>query len=160
MCKHTAISRFAFTFQVYATRLVEVTEDLARHVFPASFLVVHDTRRGCEDHKAKRTSGKHCRHPLLHLTQLDRVAWRDHTALVKTADELDHNLTSAVVINDLKVANVACIVLVHLTPMSNNKTRYTPCRSHHRQSLLRKRSNAQTVPRMLTQTNCVAFSEP
>lgn len=94
-------------------RLVEVTEDLARYVFPASFLMVHNTRRGGEDHKAERTSWKHCRHPLLHLAQRNGVTWRDNTTLVETANKLDHDLAGAVVINDFKVTNVA--VLLHDT---------------------------------------------
>lgn len=102
-------------------RLVEVTEDLARYVFPASFLMVHNTRRGGEDHKAERTSWKHCRHPLLHLAQRNGVTWRDNTTLVETANKLDHDLAGAVVINDFKVTNVACIVLVHLIPIFNTK---------------------------------------
>lgn len=85
--------------------------------------MVHNTRRGCKDHKAKRTSGKHCRHPLLHLTQLDRVAWRDNTTLVETANELNDDLASAVVINDLKITNVTCTVLVHVIQISNKKNK-------------------------------------
>ena len=102
-------------------RLVEVTEDLARYVFPASFLMVHNTRRGGEDHKAERTSRKHCRHPLLHLAQRNGVTWRDNTTLVETANKLDHDLAGAVVINDFKVTNVACTVLVHLIPIFKTK---------------------------------------
>ena len=83
--------------------------------------MVHNTRRGGEDHKAERTSRKHCRHPLLHLAQRNGVAWRDNTTLVETANKLDHDLAGAVVINDLKVTNVACIVLVHLSPIFNAK---------------------------------------
>lgn len=92
----------------WAIPSVKVAKDLAGHVFPTGFLVVHDTRRGRENHKAERTSGKHRRNPALDLVQGNGVAGRNNAALVDTANELDDNLAGTVVVNDLKVANVAC----------------------------------------------------
>ena len=83
--------------------------------------MVHDTRRGGENHKAERTRWKHCRHPPLHLSKRNGGAWRDNTTFVETANKLDHDLAGTVVINDFKVTNVACIVLVHLLPIFNTK---------------------------------------
>lgn len=87
--------------------LVEVAKDLAGHVFPTGLLVVHDARRGSEDHEAERTGGKHRRHPALDLVQRNGVAGRDDTALVDAAVQLDDDLVRAVVIDDVEVLNVA-----------------------------------------------------
>lgn len=86
--------------------LVEVAENLAGDVLPTSLLVVHNTRRRRQDHKAVRTCWKHGRDPPLNLVQRHRVARGDHTALVDAANQLDNDLASAVVIDDLKVTNV------------------------------------------------------
>lgn len=88
--------------------LVEVAKDLAGHVFPTGLLVVHDARRGSEDHEAERTGGKHRRHPALDLVQRNGVAGRDDTALVDAANQLNDDLAGTVVVNDLKVTNVTC----------------------------------------------------
>ena len=75
-------------------------------MFPAGLLVVHNARRGCEDHVAERTGRKHCTHPALDFVQRNAEARRDDTALVDTTVKGHHNLAGAVVVNDLKVADV------------------------------------------------------
>ena len=87
--------------------LVEVAEDLASDMLPASFLMVHDTRRGRQDNESEGTGGKHIGHPTLNLVERDTEARRHHTTLVDTAVQLHDNLASAVVIDDVEVADVA-----------------------------------------------------
>lgn len=91
----------------YTMHLVEVAKDLAGNVLPAGLLVVHNTGRGRQDDETERTGGKHARHPTLDLVQRHRVTGRDDTALVDAADELHNNLAITVVIDDLKVTDVA-----------------------------------------------------
>lgn len=89
-------------------RLVEEAEDLAGNVLATSLLVVHDTGRGGQDDVTERTRGQELLNPVLNLTELDVEARRDDTTLVDAAVELDDNLTGAVVVDLLELANVAC----------------------------------------------------
>ena len=73
----------------------------------AGLLVVHDTVGGGEDDEAKLTAGQQVGDPLLHLVNLNVEARGDDTALVQAAVKLDDDLASAVVIDDLKLTNVA-----------------------------------------------------
>lgn len=97
--------RFAVSYQ--ARHLIEVAKDLASNVFPASLLVVHNTSRGSEHHVTERAGGQHVGDPALDLVQGNAEAGRNHTALVQTAVELDDDLASTVVVDDLKVTDVA-----------------------------------------------------
>ena len=106
-------------------RLVDVSEDLATHVLPACLLVVKDTARRrlwlCistglskreeethEDDVAEATSGEKQVDPLLEVADGDVVARRDDAGLVETTVELHDDLSRAMVIDDLELADVAC----------------------------------------------------
>lgn len=69
--------------------------------------VVHDARAGGQDNVAELTRGQQLDDPLLHVAQLDVVARADDASLVQAAVELDDNLAVAVVVDLLKLANVA-----------------------------------------------------
>lgn len=92
--------------------LVEETNDLASNVLPPGLLVVHDAGRGGEDDVAELTRGEELDNPLLEVAELDVVAGRDDTGLVQAAVQLDDNLAVPVVVDLLKLANVACMSLV------------------------------------------------
>lgn len=72
-----------------------------------SLLVVHDTSRGGQDEETELTRGQELGGPGLEVTELNGVARVDDTALVQTTVELDDDLTGAVVVNLLELANVA-----------------------------------------------------
>jgi len=73
--------------------------------------VVHDAE-GSREHKVSEASGgQHVLHPLLHLTRLHVEAGGDDTALVDAADELHHDLASAMVVKDLEITNIT--ILLH-----------------------------------------------
>lgn len=72
-----------------------------------SLLVIHDTSRGGQDEETELTRGQELGSPGLEVTELNGVARVDDTALVQTAVELDDDLAGAVVVNLLKLANVA-----------------------------------------------------
>lgn len=99
--------------------LVEESEHTASSLLTASLLVVHDTLGGGQHDVAKLTRGQQVADPLLNLRQADIVARADHTALVDTSSELHDNLVAPVVINDLKIANVA-VLLHHLQELDND----------------------------------------
>jgi hypothetical protein len=89
-----------------AISLVEETKDLTTGVLLTGFLVIHDTSRGGQDEVTELTSGQQVGSPLFELTELDVEARRDDTTLVKTAIELDDDLTGTVVIDLLEFTNV------------------------------------------------------
>jgi hypothetical protein len=70
--------------------------------------VVHDAGRCGEHDVTELTRGQQVDNPLLEVAELDVVAWGDDTALVQAAVELDDDLAVAVIIDLLKLANVAC----------------------------------------------------
>jgi len=76
-------------------------------VLATSLLVVHDTSRGGQDEETELTRGQELGGPGLEVTELNGVARVDDTALVQTTVELDDDLTGAVVVNLLELANVA-----------------------------------------------------
>ena len=90
-------------------QLTEVSNDLSTSVLPSRLLVVHDTGRGGHDDETERTSGQQLLNPVLNLTQVDVVSWRDDTALVNSAVELNNNLAGSVVVNLLELSDVTCV---------------------------------------------------
>ena len=74
-------------------------------------LVVHDTIRCGEDELTELTRWEQVRSKLLNLVNGDVKSWRNDTALVQTSKKVDNNLAGSVIIDDLKLSNVA--VLLH-----------------------------------------------
>lgn len=60
-----------------------------------------------QDDDTKGTSGEQQVDPGLNLVDLDVEAGRDDTGLVETSVQLDDDLSSTVIIDDLKLSNVA-----------------------------------------------------
>ena len=89
-------------------RLVKEAKDLASNVLSPSLLVVHDTGRRGEHDVTELTRRQQVGDPLLHVLELDVVAWGDDTALVQAAVELDDNLAIAVVVDLFELSDVAC----------------------------------------------------
>lgn len=84
------------------------SNDLSSYVLPPGFLVVHDTGRGGQDNEAELTRRQEPDNPLLKVGDLDGVARGDAASLVDAAVELDDDLAGAVVVDLLKLADVAC----------------------------------------------------
>lgn len=70
-------------------------------------VVVENTGRGGQDDDTERTGREQLLDPLLDTAEGNVEARADDTALVDAAQELDHNLAGAVVIDLLELANVA-----------------------------------------------------
>ena len=87
--------------------LVEEANDLAADVLAASLLVIHDTLRGGQHDVTELTAGKEVASPHLDLVHLDIEAGRDAAALVQAADEVDDNLSRAMIVHNGNVTNVA-----------------------------------------------------
>lgn len=69
--------------------------------------MVHDTGRGGQDNVSELTGRQEPHNPLLEIGDLDRVAGRNASSLVDTSVELDDDLSGAVVIDLLKLADVS-----------------------------------------------------
>ena len=69
--------------------------------------MIKDTGRCGQDDVSEATGREQQVDPGFNLSCLDIVAWRDDTSFVETAVELNHNFAGAVIIDDLKLANVA-----------------------------------------------------
>lgn len=76
-----------------------------------SLVVIHDTVRGGEDEVTELTRGEEVGSPLLDSINGNVETGGDDTTLVDTTGEVDNNLTRALVINDLELADVT--VLLH-----------------------------------------------
>jgi hypothetical protein len=93
-------------------------------VLSSGLLVVHDTGRGGEDDLSERTGGEQQVDPVLDCTleksrgqewlkkltgiDTDVESGGDDTSLVQSTVELDDDLSSSVVVNDLELSDVAC----------------------------------------------------
>ena len=73
----------------------------------ASLLVVHDALGGGEHDVTELTAGEQVAGPHLNLIDLNIEAGRDAAALVETTNQIDDDLSGAVVIHNGDVTNVA-----------------------------------------------------
>ena len=73
----------------------------------ASLLVVHDALGGGQHDVTELTAGEQVAGPHLDLVDLNIEAGRDAAALVETTNQIDDDLSGAVVIHDGDITNVA-----------------------------------------------------
>ena len=91
--------------------LVEETDDLATSLLVSSLLVVHDAVRRGEHDVAELSGRKKVDDPLFHLVELHVESGGDAAALVQSTVQVDDHLATSVVVDDLKLLDVA--VLLH-----------------------------------------------
>merc|ERR1719222_1697976 len=87
----------------------EEPKNLSSQVLPLGLLMVHDASRGDQHHLSKLSGGQQVVRPLLNVVDGNVEPGRDDATLVKPAGEVNHNLASAMVINPLKLSNVAVL---------------------------------------------------
>ena len=87
--------------------LIEEANDLATDVLAASLLVVHDALGGGQHDVTELTAGEQVAGPHLDLVDLDIEAGGDATALVQATNQIDNDLSGAVVVHNGDVTNVA-----------------------------------------------------
>ena len=107
----TTISNLVIHEALVAYRSVEETENLATGVVALGSSVVHDAVGGRHDDVAEQTGRQKVDDPLLDVLDLDVEARRHNSALVDAAEEVDADLASAVVVNDLELTDV--VVALH-----------------------------------------------
>merc|ERR1719428_1818711 len=93
------------------TRLEEEADDLATSVLATGLLVDKHAVGGGQHQMTELTGRKDIRSQLLDLVQSDIESRGDHTALVQSADQVHNDLSRAVIVDDLEVADVT--VLLH-----------------------------------------------
>lgn len=76
-------------------------------MLPTSFSVIHNSVGCCQDKEAKVTRGEQIRAPLLQLTNANIEAGRDDSALVDATVELNNDLSTTLVFNELELVDVA-----------------------------------------------------
>ena len=69
--------------------------------------MIHDTLRGGQHDVTELTAGKQVAGPHLDLVDLNIEAGRDATALVQATNEVDDNLSRAMIVHNGNVTNVA-----------------------------------------------------
>ncbi|KAL6044480.1 hypothetical protein QOT17_010221 [Balamuthia mandrillaris] len=88
--------------------LIEETEDLATSSAASCFFVIHNAVGSSQNKVTKLTRGKKVRSPLLDILELNVESGGDDTTLVDSATKLDDDLSGAVIIHNLELANVFC----------------------------------------------------
>lgn len=76
-------------------------------MLPSRLLVVHDPSRCGENDIPELTRWQELDDPLLEICEDDVVSWGDDPGLIEAAIQLDDDLAVAVVVDFLKLANVA-----------------------------------------------------
>ena len=90
---------------------VEVSEDLSTDVLSTSLFVVHDSLVGSEDKFTILTGWENSVAEVLEILELKVEVWRDNTALVESSVQVDDDLASTGIIDNLKLVDV--LVLLH-----------------------------------------------
>ena len=72
-------------------------------------LVVHDTPGDGHHHLSKLSGGQRVVHPLLNVVQGNVEPRRDDATLVEPSSEVDYDLASMMIVNHLKLSNVAVL---------------------------------------------------
>ena len=110
------------TETVRITRLsVEESEDLTTDMVLSGLNVVHDTLVGGKDDIAELSGWQNLVNELLEILKLEVESWGDDTALVQSTIELNDDLASSGIIDDLEFIDVA--VLLHDSEELNNDLR-------------------------------------
>ena len=86
--------------------LIDITKDLASGMLLTGFLVIHDSVRGGENQVTELTGRQEVVDPLFNLSDSNVEARRDDSALVDATNQVDDDLSTTVVINDLELADV------------------------------------------------------
>lgn len=104
---------------MFATSLVDESEDFAASLLPSGLVVVHDTERGGEHEVPEATRRQDILYPLLDIRLLHIEARGDHTALVNAANKLDHDLAGAMIVENLEVTDIS-VLLHHLQELNHH----------------------------------------
>ena len=86
---------------------VEESKDLSSNVLGSGLVVVHDTQVSGEDNNTELTGWQDGVGEVLEILKLKIESGGDNSALVESSIQVDNDLASASIINDLKLIDVA-----------------------------------------------------
>jgi hypothetical protein len=101
----------SFIFQQKLNYLIVVSDDFSSSLSSTGFVVGHDTVRGGHNDFTELTGWKKVHNPLFDVTNTAIKAWGDNTTLVQTADKVDNDFSTTVIIYEFEVSDVS--VLLH-----------------------------------------------
>ena len=90
---------------------IEEPDDFPSDMSASCFFMGVYTLVGGDDQVSELSGWKDIAGPFLKIWECQVVSWTDHTALVNPPNELNHNLLASMVVDDLKLSDVA--VLLH-----------------------------------------------
>ena len=91
--------------------LIVISNDLASSFSSTCFVVCHNTVCGGHNDFTELTGWKKVHNPLFDVTNTAIKAWGDNTTLVQTADKVDNDFSTTVIIYEFEVSDVS--VLLH-----------------------------------------------
>ena len=115
------MTQLGFTSPIVLLLSVEETKNLTTDMSFSTLIVVHDTLVGRKHDIAELSGWKNLVNKFLEILQFEVESWRDDTALVKSTVELNDDLASSGIIDDLEFIDVA--VLLHDSEELNNDLR-------------------------------------
>jgi len=107
--QHLINSETIFLFLLFESKkvnLIEEAQDLATSVLADCLLVIHDTIGGGQHEKTEMARGQQVGHISIEVVQLKIEARADDTALVQATAQLNNDLSRALVIDNLELADV------------------------------------------------------
>jgi len=108
-CTTLAWSRLFTTLQD-THFLIEEAENLSAGVSATCLLVIHDAVRGGQNQETKLTRRQQLPGPVLNASECDVETGADHSALVDAPDQIHHQLSATVIVNEFELANVAMLL--------------------------------------------------
>merc|ERR1719174_952073 len=85
---------------------VEEAEDFATDMLSTGLFVIHDALVGSQDESAELTGWKDSVREVLEVSELEIEVGGDHSALVESSVEVDADLSTTGIIDDLELTNV------------------------------------------------------
>lgn len=85
---------------------VKETKNLSTSLLSSSFFVVHDSEGSGKDDESKLSRWKQVSNPVFNVFEMDIESWGNDSTLVETTDELNDDLSGAMVVDDFEFTNV------------------------------------------------------
>jgi len=89
--------------------LIEEAQNFATSLLSTGLFVGHDAHGGSQNNVAELTGWEEVDDPLLDLVLSDIESRADNAALVEASRELNYDLASSVIVDDLEFSDVSCL---------------------------------------------------
>jgi hypothetical protein len=92
----------------------EVSEYFASSVLSLGLFVVHDPVGGGEDNVAELSGREDVINELFEVRDFEVESWGDNSALVKSAGQLNHDLSCSLIVNNSELSDVPYATKKHV----------------------------------------------